>query len=360
MRGRGHGQARYFAGCPARGKDDVYRKVQNAAPIRNRIDVTEPAECDIFLTAALGGNDMIGRMRTDAAARPGEVGEVAVNMDMDKAVLFDSKPEEQPRQKMMSYWERQFSLRQLLPDFGDWLDWMARESAGVRDRLGLNRVTYGSHARQWIEIGGPPGAVLPVFIHGGYWRALEAEISRFALPWMQAMAGASANVEYRLMPEVPLAAVVDDAEAALRTIASETGARLLVVGHSAGGHLAMMGALRCPEIVAGVVGISGLFDLAPLPHSFLAEEVGLTAPDVEGLSPHMLWQGTAAHVTVAYGAEETPEFQRQSQMFGAIYGARLLEVPGRHHMSVLQDLADPGGVIAREIKRRFQEPGPQS
>jgi multiple sugar transport system ATP-binding protein len=63
------------------------RKSLNVQPLRNRVTVTEPAGSDTFVTTALGGKDVIARMRADASVAPGEVFDFAVNMD--KAVAFD-------------------------------------------------------------------------------------------------------------------------------------------------------------------------------------------------------------------------------------------------------------------------------
>lgn len=255
------------------------------------------------------------------------------------------------------FWERQFSLRQVLPDFEEWLNRMQTKSDAVSSTLGLRRVAYGDDPRQWVEFCGETSRhpVIPVFIHGGYWRALEAERHRFVLPTLQAAGGLAANVEYRLLPDVSLAEIVDDARTAVRCIAEQTGKRALVIGHSAGGHLASMVALTEPEHVVGAIAISGLFDLQPLPFSFLASEVGLTSQDVAGLSPLLEWQGSAAHVTAVVGGNETAEFLRQAHMFGSTHGAAVCVVEDEHHMSILDHLADPDGEIAVEMAKKLCE-----
>jgi arylformamidase len=256
----------------------------------------------------------------------------------------------------LSYWNRQFQFARLLPGFQDILTSMQARSDAVAVSLNLRRVAYGPHPRQWVEVSGEQaGAVLPVFIHGGYWRALEAERHRFVLPRLRALTGAVANLEYRLMPEVSLAEIVADACAGLRMLAANTGCRLLVIGHSAGGHLAVTAAHHLPHEVAGAMAISGLYDLTPLPWSFLREEIGLTAAHVAGQSPQHFWQGDAASTIIAVGAEETGEFRRQAQMFAATHGTRLLDIPGAHHMSVLDDLTAEAGHAPRALETLLQE-----
>lgn len=255
------------------------------------------------------------------------------------------------------FWERQFSLRQVLPDFEEWLNRMQTKSDAVSSSLALRRVAYGDDPRQWVEFCGDASRhpVIPVFIHGGYWRALEAERHRFVLPTLQAAGGLAANVEYRLLPGVSLAEIVDDARVAVRCIAKQTGKRALVIGHSAGGHLASMVTLKEPEHVAGAIAISGLFDLQPLPFSFLADEVGLAPHDVAGLSPLIEWQGSAEHVTAVVGANETAEFLRQAHMFGSTHGAAVTVIEGAHHMSILDHLAHPNGEISVEMVKKLRE-----
>lgn len=253
----------------------------------------------------------------------------------------------------LGYWNSQFDFRSLLPDFQTYLDSMGARSNAVS--LAFDRHSYGDHPRQFVELSGTPQSILPVFVHGGYWRALTADTHRFALPHFAKEHGAIANLEYRLLPEVTLVEIVEDALAGLGKIADQTGARLFVLGHSAGGHLAVMGALRCPEIVVGAVGISGLYDLTPLPWTFLREEVGLTAADLTGQSPLEEWDaGPADNILVAVGENETPEFHRQMHVFSNTHGATTFTVPGAHHMTVLDALADPYSALNTAIRTRIQ------
>lgn len=253
----------------------------------------------------------------------------------------------------LSYWDQQFQFSKLLPDFQSCLAGMQTRSDKVADHLELQRLPYGAHPRQWVEMSGQParGDVLPVFIHGGYWRALEAERHRFVLPPLKALRGAVANVEYRLMPEVHLRDIIEDTCAALRLLAQQTGCRLFPIGHSAGGHLAVMAARLLPDHVIGAMAISGLYELAPLHWSFLRDEIGLSTDSFEGCAPQQLWEGhDASHLVLAVGANETAEFHRQAQVFASSHGAQILQVPERHHMTVLDDLAQMDGVLHRALR----------
>ena len=254
----------------------------------------------------------------------------------------------------LSYWDSQFNFRKVLPDFEDYLANMTARSAACA--MQFERVKYGAHPRQFVELTGTPHKVLPVFIHGGYWRALTADMHRFVLPHFFEEYGAVANLEYRLLPEVTLADIVEDALAGLKTLADKTGTQLMVIGHSAGGHLAVMSALRLPDIASGAVGISGLYDLTPLPWTFLRNEVGLTDADIMGQSPVNLWNGhPAQHVLVAVGEKETAEFHRQAHVFASMHNAQTFTIPGAHHMTVLDALSDPSSTLNAEIRSRMHD-----
>ena len=90
------------------------------------------------------------------------------------------------------------------------------------------------------------------------------------------------NVDYRLMPGVRMADVVADTVAACAAVDAE---RVVIVGHSAGGHLAVEAALRLPKPPAAVVAVSGLYDLDPLQYAFIQDELTLTDDEVAAFSP---------------------------------------------------------------------------
>ena len=254
----------------------------------------------------------------------------------------------------LSYWDTQYQISAILPGFEDHLADMTRKSQTIG--LDVERHAYGPDPRQYFDMHGRPTGLCPVFIHGGYWRALTADMHRFVLPPMAAAGGGVANVEYRLLPHVSLAEIVGDVLAALRQVSALTGQRLVVVGHSAGGHLAAIAALRLGDMVAACLPISGLFDLTPLPHTFLGRDVGLTPRDIQGLSPQSLFSGTSGrHLCAAVGRDETPEFHRQAQAFATAHGARVLTVPGADHMTVLNHLAQADGVLAQELDRMLSQ-----
>jgi len=135
-------------------------------------------------------------------------------------------------------------------------------------------LAYGSHPKQQIEIYRPAGHAggdaLPVlvFLHGGAWIAGGMEWLRFMAEAATSQPAVLAAVCYRLAPQDKWPAQLDDATAAVRLVQSEVHrhggdpGRMVVAGHSAGGHLAAMAVLsRNIDPVLACMPVSGPMDL---------------------------------------------------------------------------------------------------
>lgn len=106
----------------------------------------------------------------------------------------------------------------------------------------------------------PPPAATILFMHGGGFVAGSLE-THDALCRMLALASGArvVSVGYRLAPEATQPAAQEDCAAALRWVATtQSSARLLLCGDSAGGYLAAMTALHAPRDGIAVAGL-GLF-----------------------------------------------------------------------------------------------------
>jgi arylformamidase len=134
--------------------------------------------------------------------------------------------------------------------------------------------------------------------------------------------------------------------------------RIVVAGHSAGGHLAaMLMACRWPTVapdlpaalISGGLAISGLFDLEPLRQTpFLQADLRLTPASARRLSPSRFAPPSSpAPLYATVGAEESEEFLRQNASIQKTWGPDAVPVcetiPGANHFDVLDDLIDPHG-----------------
>jgi acetyl esterase/lipase len=122
--------------------------------------------------------------------------------------------------------------------------------------VSAERRAYGPGEHQFVDVyrgAGPP----VVLLHGGFWR------SRIALDHIAPVAAdlharghTVVNVEYRRVGQAAWPGTLEDVEAAVRTVDGPA----VLVGHSAGGHLATWVASRVP--VRGVVSLAGVLTLA--------------------------------------------------------------------------------------------------
>lgn len=266
------------------------------------------------------------------------------------------------------FYEREYNARAAVPEHPSILArWAERGEAARRSwpsaRLDLR---YGDHPRQRLDwfpaerAGGP----LHVFIHGGYWRSLtQREFGWVAQPWL-ARGVNVALVDYALAPEVNLETIVRHNLAALVHLwdnADDLGFerdRIVVSGHSAGGHLcAMMLAAHWPSVRPGLpadlvkagVAISGLFELEPfrLMPSFQVD-LKLTPESVAMLSPARMRPDPDLPLVLAVGQAESSEFHRQAALLKAARSpssVREVSLPGRNHFTACDALAEPGHAL---------------
>jgi arylformamidase len=122
-------------------------------------------------------------------------------------------------------------------------------------------------------------------------------------------------------------------------------------GHSAGGHLAAallagLGGAEAAAALAGVVAVSGVFDLAPVAASYVNDRVGLDATDVAALSPLYADPLRDVPMHLVVGGDEPEAFRLHTAALAQAWAPRLprlsvREAPGRDHFDVLDELADP-------------------
>lgn len=242
-----------------------------------------------------------------------------------------------------TFWDSQMQFSKIVEDFGAILERAESESAAWAQGRSFETLTYGNDPRQWAEVtqGSGRGDLLPVVIHGGYWRALRAEDHRFLMGPLLPFGDTVANVEYRLMPAVRLVDVVADVITALTALATRfPDRRLVLVGHSAGAHLSIS-ALDDPKLaprLAGAVALSGVYDLRPVRLSFLQDELLLTEDEVRryNLAP----ANGRRPVVYVNGADETYEFLRGSALMASTGAVALRVLAKANHMTLLWSARD--------------------
>ncbi|WP_422104347.1 alpha/beta hydrolase [Winogradskyella sp.] len=220
----------------------------------------------------------------------------------------------------------QLDLRSQHPNFQFFLDINENESQRIRDNsLCHLDETYGDALLQSLDIfpSSVPNSPILVFIHGGYWRALDKRSYSFvAKPFVKNKI-TTCVINYRLMPNVDMATVLNDVAASIRWIQKKafhyngTSDKLVLCGHSAGGHLALMTYLMNEDLRSNILAIcslSGIFDLGPIKNSYLNELLQLSAKDVDYYSvSNKDLAILTCPVLLSVGSEETHFFVEQSK-----------------------------------------------
>lgn len=213
---------------------------------------------------------------------------------------------------------------------------------------GLDRA-YGLGERERVDLfAANPRAPCLVFLHGGFWQHGSREDVAAVADGVRARGWAAAMPGYDLAPDVSLTRIVGQVHEALDLVAARIAGPLVLSGWEAGAHLAAM-ALGHPRVVGGL-GVCGVYDLGPVRDTRWNRALRLTPAEVDRLSPLCLPPVPKPFV-VAYGARGLPELVENGRALYAhreVAGApgRLLAVPGHDHVSVLDELSAPNGVLA--------------
>jgi arylformamidase len=268
---------------------------------------------------------------------------------------------------------REYNNRELVPGhpqfFARWKSASERARSSMPCKLDLR---FGDGPQETLDLfpARKGDGTCMMFIHGGYWRALDkADFSFLAPAWVDA--GVSlAVVNYDLCPAVTVEEIVRQMLRASRWLwlnAEEHGMdqdRLFVSGHSAGGHLtAMMMAAAFPAFDArlpkdlwkGGLAISGIYDMRPLIQvDFLQPDLRLDEASALKVSPAFLPPATRAPLMTSVGGDESGEFRRQNALLGERWRGSFagnIAMPGRNHFSVVDGLAEPANALFAGAKR---------
>jgi arylformamidase len=270
-----------------------------------------------------------------------------------------------------------YNLRAAVPEHPAWFERYAATSAAFRARWpGLLDLAYGDSPRQAIDLFLPespqtPRPPLLVFIHGGYWQALDRKDFSFVAEPLVEAGAAVALVGYDLAPAVDMDTIVDQIRHAIAWLHRQAGAqgfdpeRICLAGHSAGGHLAAMAlatdwtAFGLPaDLVKGVCAISGVFDLEPIRLCYLNDVLRLDAGQARRNSPVLLPPRAFCPVMLTVGERETEAFHRQSGAYAdalrrANLACELTVQPGLDHFAIVMAMTDAANPAVRAIRAQL-------
>lgn len=237
-------------------------------------------------------------------------------------------------------------------------------------------IPYGAGPRERYDLFLPEGRPrgLFVFVHGGYWMAFDKSSWSHLAGGAVARGWAAMLPGYDLCPQARIGNITAQIGAAVGHAASRMPGPVILSGHSAGGHLAVrMVCENAPlhaevrQRIVHVLGISGIYDLRPLMHTAMNDTLGLTEDEARRESPALLRPARGPRVTAWVGADERPEFRRQSALLAEAWSrhgvqVRRVEAPGRHHFNVIAPLADADSDLTRtalgDLPDRPEGPNP--
>lgn len=214
-----------------------------------------------------------------------------------------------------------------------------------------------------------PRGDLMILIHGGGWSNGYKEWMAFCAPALTARGITAASLGYRLAPSHVWPSCFEDVADGVAQVAAraaEFGAdpdRIHVSGHSAGGHLASLLALRSDwqaqrdlpaDIVKGALPISGTYQfgadsgLSMRPRFLGAPELGAET----AASPMTHVHGAAPPFHVSWGGRDFPHLRAQAERFAQSLAAAGVpvstqELPDADHLGASYASAEPDGAWIR-------------
>src|SRR5688500_4328156 len=161
---------------------------------------------------------------------------------------------------------------------------------------------YGDTPRERLDLfeAEKKDAPIVAFIHGGYWQSNDKEASSFLAEGPLARGFAVALIEYTLAPDADIDRIVAEIASAVSFL--QKFGKVILAGHSAGGHLTAMMLGRAP--LAGALAISGLYDLEPIRLNYLNDKLRLTPESARRNSPLHHLPSSVPPLVIAVGAAE--------------------------------------------------------
>ena len=254
--------------------------------------------------------------------------------------------------------EAEYNNRAAVPDHPVVMARWKADAEAARAAHPPVEIAYGPGEREVMDLfeAGPEAPVV-VFIHGGYWQALDKTWFSWIAPALLSHGVSVAIPSYDLCPNVRLGRIVEQMRAVTTLLRERTGKRPVVTGHSAGGHLSAC--MLSEGKAAGAVAISGVFDLRPLIETSINAALGLYANEAAALSP-IFWPAPnggapgGTELDCIVGGAETSEFIRQSRDMAQVWATkgadtRFEALDGLNHFTILDPLTDPDSPLVKRI-----------
>lgn len=251
-------------------------------------------------------------------------------------------------------------VRTVLDELSDWT--AARERMPRTHRYGADP----EHEADLLMPAGDGPHRVAVLLHGGFWRTRFTRSTMAALAVDLADRGwATWNVEYRRVGSgggVP--ETLDDVRAAIEALGGAEGAldrdRLLIIGHSAGGELALWAAAL--PAVAAVVSLAGVCDLVAAARERIGDGAAVEftggtpeeRPAAYAAADPTLLRPAGAELLLVHGDadDRVPIEQSRGYARAALEAGErceLLELAGVDHFAVIDPRTQAWAAVAERL-----------
>jgi len=238
-------------------------------------------------------------------------------------------------------------------------------------------VHYGPTRMEKLDIypAAKPNAPIVIFIHGGYW--FDGRLRKENYIWVaKGFVGNDVTtviIDYDVCPKVTVDEIVRQCRAAIAWTYKNAKSfdadrsRIYVTGNSAGGHLTAMMAMTDwvndydlpADTIKGACPISGLYDLEPFQYTWIQPKIQFNGQQIRRNSPILNIVGNPVPLLISWGSNESSEFWRQSESFGAAWqaggnDAKLHPQEGCDHFTSIGGFAEKDSPFMRRLLEHMQ------
>ena len=268
--------------------------------------------------------------------------------------------------------EKNFNPRESVEDFNYYLEDSLSKSKNVKKQTHIyENIAYGKGPLQKLDIFGKSDKdklkPLHIFIHGGYWRALDKDYhAHMSVPFNKNNI-LFFNINYDLCPKVTLSDICKQTIEAIIWIFNNSknyggnNKKISISGHSAGAHLVSYllsidwSLYDLPKnIFQGAALISGIYNLKIVQKISVNKDINLSNKEVQEMSTLNKLPTFKIPLFISYGENEPEGWKHQSISYCDFltkhdYEYKVLPSKGDNHFSLIDTIANEDSNICKEI-----------
>lgn len=268
--------------------------------------------------------------------------------------------------------EKNFNPRESVENFNHYLEDSLLKSKDVKKQTNIyENIAYGKGPLQKLDIFGKNNKEdlkpLHIFIHGGYWRALDKDYhAHMSVPFNKNNI-LFFNINYDLCPKVTLSDICEQIIEAIIWIFNNckkyggNNKKISISGHSAGAHLVSYllsidwSMYDLPKnVFQGAALISGIYNLKIVQKISVNKELNLSNKEVQEKTTLNKLPTFKIPLFISYGENEPEGWKHQSISYCDFlnkndYKYKVIPSKGDNHFTLIDTLANENSNICKEI-----------